>query len=59
MVETINAVDVSEMAPLAHPQDMAQRLRQDKITEKNEKEKFQSVAPLSESGLYLVPKVIE
>ena len=59
LVETMNAVDTSGVTPMAHPLDMAQRLREDRVTEPNRREQFQSVAPRTENGLYLVPKVIE
>ncbi len=58
-VEQMNAVDTSDVAPMAHPQDLAQRLRPDDVTETDQRELFQSHAPLVEAGLYLVPKVIE
>jgi aspartyl-tRNA(Asn)/glutamyl-tRNA(Gln) amidotransferase subunit C len=44
---------------MAHPQEMAQRLREDCVTETDQRELFQSIAPQVEDGLYLVPKVIE
>jgi aspartyl-tRNA(Asn)/glutamyl-tRNA(Gln) amidotransferase subunit C len=44
---------------MAHPMDQAQRLRPDVVTEQNNREKFQAIAPQVEAGLYLVPKVIE
>lgn len=59
MVEQINQVDISDTLPLAHPLDTSQRLREDTVTETDEREKFQSIAPQVEAGLYLVPKVIE
>lgn len=59
LVEAMNAVDTSGVTPMAHPLDMAQRLREDRVTEPNRREQFQSVAPRTENGLYLVPKVIE
>ena len=58
-VEQMSAVDTSDVTPMAHPQDLTQRLRQDLITENDQRELFQSHAPLVEAGLYLVPKVIE
>ena len=58
-VEQMNQVDVSGIEPMAHPQDVAQRLRIDQVTEKDQREKFQAIAPATENGLYLVPKVIE
>lgn len=45
--------------PMAHPLDQMQRLRSDEVTEQDNREKFQSIAPQVEAGLYLVPKVIE
>ena len=44
---------------MAHPQDIALRLREDRVTEINERSSFQKGAPLVEDGLYLVPRVIE
>jgi len=58
-VEQMSAVDTSAVEPMAHPQDLAQRLRPDAATEPNQRELFQAIAPLVEAGLYLVPKVIE
>ncbi|MGE0080865.1 MAG: Asp-tRNA(Asn)/Glu-tRNA(Gln) amidotransferase subunit GatC [Thiohalomonadaceae bacterium] len=59
LVAQMNAVDTSDVEPMAHPLDMAQRLREDVVTETNQREKFQAIAPAVEAGLYLVPKVIE
>jgi len=55
----MNAVDTKDIQPMAHPLDATQRLREDKVTEENQRDKFQAVAPSAEKGLYLVPKVIE
>jgi aspartyl-tRNA(Asn)/glutamyl-tRNA(Gln) amidotransferase subunit C len=44
---------------MSHPLDVVQRLREDIVTENNQREEFQSVAPATQNGLYLVPKVIE
>ena len=59
LVARMNAVDTTGVAPMAHPLDMAQRPRADKVTEANQREHFQAIAPRVEAGLYLVPKVIE
>ncbi|HRF43580.1 MAG TPA: Asp-tRNA(Asn)/Glu-tRNA(Gln) amidotransferase subunit GatC [Candidatus Competibacteraceae bacterium] len=59
LVEQMNAVDTTGVTPMAHPLDMAQRLRPDEISETNHRECFQAIAPRTEAGLYLVPKVIE
>lgn len=58
-VEQMNAVDTSGVEPMAHPLDVSQRLRPDVVTEAEQRERFQSVAPQVEAGLYLVPQVIE
>jgi aspartyl-tRNA(Asn)/glutamyl-tRNA(Gln) amidotransferase subunit C len=58
-VATMSEVDTANVEPMAHPLDVAQRLREDAVTEENHREEFQSIAPLVEAGLYLVPKVIE
>ena len=59
MVEELASVDTEEVAPMAHPLHMAQRLRADEVTEADERDKFQSLAPATEAGLFLVPRVIE
>lgn len=59
LVDQMNKVDTQNIEPMAHPQDLTQRLREDKVTETNQREKFQTIAPLADKGLYLVPKVIE
>ncbi len=59
MVEQMNAVDTSGVEPMSHPQEVAQRLREDRVTEADQRELFQAVAPALADGLYLVPKVIE
>ena len=59
MIETMQAVDVSNVEPMSHAQDVTLRLRDDVVTEADQHALFQSVAPRVEGGLYLVPKVIE
>ncbi len=44
---------------MSHSQDVVQRLREDVVTATNQREVFQENAPAVDSGLYLVPKVIE
>lgn len=58
-VEQMSVVDTSQVAPMAHPMDQAQRLRADVVSESDQRDLFQGHAPLVEAGLYLVPKVIE
>ena len=59
LIEVMQAVDTTGVAPMSHSQDLIQRLRNDAVTETNRREAYQAVAPEAEKGLYLVPKVIE
>ena len=59
LIAEMQAVDTAGVAPMAHARDVFQRLRADEVTETNRREAFQAVAPQTEAGLYLVPKVIE
>jgi aspartyl-tRNA(Asn)/glutamyl-tRNA(Gln) amidotransferase subunit C len=59
LVEQMSAVSTTGVEPMAHPLHMAQRLRADAVTEMDQREVFQAIAPATEDGLYLVPKVIE
>ena len=59
MIEEMQAVDVAGIEPMSHAQDVSLRLRDDMVTEPDQRELFQSIAPKVENGLYLVPKVIE
>lgn len=58
-VAQMNQVDVTQVAPMAHPFNATQPLRADVVTENNERALLQSTAPAVDAGLYLVPKVIE
>lgn len=59
MVRQLNQIDTDGIEPMAHPTGALQRLRDDQVNETNQREKFQAIAPLTEAGLYLAPKVIE
>ena len=59
LVEQMNAVNTDDVTPMAHPLELSQRLRPDQVTESDQREHFQTIAPRVEDGLYLVPKVIE
>lgn len=59
LIAQMEAVDVAAITPMSHAQDLVQRLREDAVTESNQREHLQTVAPQVEAGLYLVPKVIE
>ena len=59
LIEQMQSVDTTGVEPMAHAQDLVTRLRPDKVSESDEHELFQSIAPQVEADLYLVPKVIE
>jgi aspartyl-tRNA(Asn)/glutamyl-tRNA(Gln) amidotransferase subunit C len=59
LIDEMRAVDVSGVEPMAHAQQLGQRLREDKVTDSDQHALYQSVAPAVEDDLYLVPKVIE
>ena len=59
LIAEMQAVDTENVEPMSHSQDLTQRLREDVVTETNQREAFQAIAPQVEQGLYLVPKVIE
>ncbi len=59
LVEQMAGVDTDDVVPMAHPIEASQRLREDEVTEVDQRERFQRLAPAVENGLYLVPKVIE
>jgi aspartyl-tRNA(Asn)/glutamyl-tRNA(Gln) amidotransferase subunit C len=59
LIEELQSVDTHGIEPMSHAQQVTLRLREDRVTEENECELFQSIAPQVEAGLYLVPKIIE
>lgn len=59
LIEQMQAVDTGGVEPMSHALDVSQRLRADAVSESNLRDKFQAIAPATENGLYLVPKVIE
>jgi aspartyl-tRNA(Asn)/glutamyl-tRNA(Gln) amidotransferase subunit C len=59
LIATMQAVDTRDIAPMAHAQEVYQRLRADVVTETDHHAAFQAIAPAVENDLYLVPKVIE
>jgi aspartyl-tRNA(Asn)/glutamyl-tRNA(Gln) amidotransferase subunit C len=59
LVDQLKSVDTTGITPMANPHDASQRLRADTVTEPNLREAFQAIAPQTDAGLYLVPKVIE
>jgi aspartyl-tRNA(Asn)/glutamyl-tRNA(Gln) amidotransferase subunit C len=59
LIDQMQAVDTEQVEPLAHPLEVVQRLRADSITETDQRDSLQQLAPEAEDGLYLVPRVIE
>ena len=59
LMTQMSEFNTDALEPMAHPMDQAQRLRSDTVTELNNRDKFMSIAPQTEAGLFLVPKVIE
>ncbi|MGB5735223.1 MAG: Asp-tRNA(Asn)/Glu-tRNA(Gln) amidotransferase subunit GatC [Thiohalocapsa sp.] len=59
LVAQMDAVDTAGVEPMAHPLHMTQRLRPDQVTEPDQRTRFQGLAPATQDGLFLVPKVIE
>ena len=59
LVDQMNQVDTEGVEPLANPLDSKQRLRADEVSENDQRDKFQAIAPDVAEGLYRVPRVIE
>ena len=59
LIDQMRSVDTAGIEPMSHPQAEAQRLREDRVSEPDQRDRFQAVAPSVEDGLYLVPKVID
>ena len=59
LVAKMEAVDTSGIEPMTHPFDATLRLREDSVTQANQRDQFQAIAPSTQNGLYLVPKVID
>ena len=59
LVAELGELDTTDVVPMAHPLDMAQRLRDDAVTEADHREDYQRNAGSTSHGYYLVPKVIE
>lgn len=59
LIDQMQDVDTHNVAPMAHSFDAIQRLRPDVVTEIDQREYLQRIAPSTQDGLYLVPKVIE
>lgn len=59
LVEKMQSVDTDGVEPMAHPHEVALRLRADAVTEHDHAAEYQAVAPEVRNRLYIVPQVIE
>ena len=59
MIQKLQQIDTSKIDPMPHPQDIQLRLRSDELTEPEQRSELQSIAPSTEKGFYLVPKVLD
>ncbi len=59
LMTQMGELNTDNVQPMAHPLDQVQRLRTDEVREENQRDHFQNIAPQTENGLYLVPKVID
>jgi aspartyl-tRNA(Asn)/glutamyl-tRNA(Gln) amidotransferase subunit C len=59
LVEQMHHVDTHDIAPMSNPTDASQQLRPDEVTEADQRERFQAIAPETDGGFYLVPRVVE
>jgi aspartyl-tRNA(Asn)/glutamyl-tRNA(Gln) amidotransferase subunit C len=59
LMTQMGELNTDGVTPMAHPLDQMQRLREDAVTETDQRDHFQTIAPQTEAGLYLVPKVID
>lgn len=59
LVDKMQAINTDGITPLSHPFEAVQKLREDKVSETNRRDELQTLAPSSQDGLYLVPKVID
>ena len=59
LINELLAVDTTGVVPMAHAQDLQLPMREDRVTESDQRALYQAAAPAVEDGLYIVPKVIE
>jgi len=59
LIDQMQSVDTAEVQPLAHAFEASQRLRDDVVTETDNRDILLALAPSADRGLFLVPKVIE
>ena len=58
-IDALEAADTGDLAPMAHPLNMSQRLRPDEVTADDQRDEFQQNAVEKADGLYIVPRVVE
>ena len=59
LIDALQAIDTTDVEPMAHAQDVSMPLRDDAVTDEDRRERYQAQAPAVANGLYIVPKVIE
>jgi aspartyl-tRNA(Asn)/glutamyl-tRNA(Gln) amidotransferase subunit C len=59
LIDALQAIDTAGIVPMAHAQNVTLPLREDIVTEGDERARYQQRAPAVAAGLYLVPRVIE
>jgi len=59
LIDALQAIDTTNIEPMAHALDVTTPLRDDVVSETDQRELFQRVAPAVEDALYLVPRVVE
>ena len=59
LIDKMQEVDTDSIEPMSHALNITQPLREDKVTEKDIRDKSLSLAPHSEQSLFIVPQVIE
>ena len=59
LVEQLQAIDTDGVEPMAHPASASLWLREDEVTESDQRDTLQAPAPSTQDGYFLVPRVIE
>ena len=59
LIDALQAIDTTDVEPMAHAQDVSMPLRDDIVTDEDRRDRYQAQAPAVANGLYIVPKVIE
>ena len=59
LIEEMQSVNTDNIEPVSNPLDAVQTMREDTVTEKDLRDAYQAIAPEVDSGLYLVPRVVE